>query len=1211
MCVSRHTCKRVRGFVRHAAESPDPARAQNTPPSEMMLRRYTTLFGFGLLAILSCSDAGSTFTGPGPGPTVASVAVTPPQAMVQVGGATTLTAVAADAGGKRIAGSTIAWSSSNASVATVSDAGVVMALTTGTATITASSGGRLGSSSVTVIPVPVATVSISPSTSTAIVGDSVTLVATARDASGAALIGRIVSWTSSSSAAPVRAGVVSGTGAGTVTITATVEGQAGVATVTFTPRPVTTVLVTPASTTIYAGRAAQLSAITSDTTGTTVTGRVVTWSVNDARVATVSSVGLVTAIAAGSASVTATSEGRSGTAAITVLADLSSFAIVQPSATVEVAQTTTLSTVTQDVTGATVAGAPVSWSTSNAGVATVSSTGVVTGVAAGSVTITAISGGRTATVPVTVTPIPVVASVSVTPATSTLSPALSATFTATARDAAGIVIVGRAVTWTTSNAAVATVSSGGVVTAISLGTTTVSATINGQVGSATITVTMPPRASLQFDGATYATIPHSASLAITTPFTVETWVKSDAANAGDFNDFVSKEGSGTAFSGLGFRVSNGTALTAGISMSQLPLRTRGVANPSLTPNTLMGVWQHVALVWDGTTLRSYLNGQIVSEVDYPASTVPNFGTNPITLGSQFGAFRQFKGSVYDVRISAYARYRSAFTPALQLTADANTRALWSFGGETGTTVTDRSGNGNSGTITGTVARSADVPVGVPVIGPAGMLTKWTGDSLRALTGLYVPDVPTVQVKDANGQPVSGETVRFVPTGGGTVTAPTATSDLMGLARAGTWTLGDTAGVQSLIATGTSGANTTFTATAVRPPVSSVKVTTTAVFIVRRTGQLDVVLRDSVNRILVGRTVTWSSSNGAVATVSATGLVTGVTAGTVSMTATSEGVSGTLSITVLAGPVASVTVTPSTSTVEVGRTTPLVAAMRDSLGALLTGRAVAWTSSATAVAIVAADGTVTGTSPGSATITATSEGQVGTATVMVTASAASRVVATPHVLVIDSGATVRPVFNVLGPTGAPATDSGLAYVGRGSAGIVSTQGVVTGRERGQVMAVARSTRNMFAADSVLTVVAGAGQPVLMTNLDRFEVTSSDTAIIAVTILFDTRSSGVALGSATLQVSWDPYLLNYQGDAAAGSASVSANDGLAYSGLYRMATTSAAGLSGRVLLRTLYFKASGTAGRTGSVDVTAIEANAAGTGASILSTIVSVSHPIVSR
>jgi uncharacterized protein YjdB len=109
---------------------------------------------------------------------------------------------------------------------------------------------------------------------------------------------------------------------GEYAVTATGKGFSTAATVTLTNIPVASLSVTPASATLSLGSTQQLSAVTKDSAGNTLTGRVVTWLSSNPAVATVSGSGLVTAVAAGSATITATSEGKNGTSAIMVQATL-------------------------------------------------------------------------------------------------------------------------------------------------------------------------------------------------------------------------------------------------------------------------------------------------------------------------------------------------------------------------------------------------------------------------------------------------------------------------------------------------------------------------------------------------------------------------------------------------------------------------------------------------------------------------------------------------------------------------------------------------------------------------------------------------------------------------------------------------------------------------------------------------------------------------
>src|SRR5207245_3706774 len=99
---------------------------------------------------------------------------------------------------------------------------------------------------------------------------------------------------------------------------------------------------------------------------------------------------------------------------------------------------------------------------------------------------------------------------------------------------------------------------------------------------------------------------------------------------------------------------------------------------------------------------------------------------------------------------------------------------------------------------------------------------------------------------------------------------------------------------------------------------------TASVTVGQTVQLSATPQDSTGAPLSGRTVTWASSNAGVATVNGSGLVTGAAAGSATITATSEGKSGTSAITVTVMPVASVAVSPATASVPVGQTVQLTA-----------------------------------------------------------------------------------------------------------------------------------------------------------------------------------------------------------------------------------------------------------------------------------------------
>lgn len=140
--------------------------------------------------------------------------------------------------------------------------------------------------------------------------------------------------------------------------------------------------------------------------------------------------------------------------------------------------------------GGMVGGRTFSWTSAAPSIATVSSAGLVTGLADGSTSVTVTVDGHSASAAVTVrTP---VASVAVTPSTaSAVVGGAAVQLTATARDAAGATLTGRTITWTTSSATIATVSQTGAVTAVAPGSATITAESEGRTATAAIVVTAP------------------------------------------------------------------------------------------------------------------------------------------------------------------------------------------------------------------------------------------------------------------------------------------------------------------------------------------------------------------------------------------------------------------------------------------------------------------------------------------------------------------------------------------------------------------------------------------------------------------------------------------------------------------------------------------------------------------------------------------------
>src|SRR5216683_2810786 len=340
---------------------------------------------------------------------VAAVAVTPAAASATVGQAVQLTATPKDSTGAPLSGRTVMWSSSTPGVATVNASGLVTGTAAGSATITATSETKSGTSAITITVVPVASVAVSPASASVSAGQAVQLAATPRDTNGITLSGRVVTWSTSNAAVATvnGSGLVTGVATGSATITATSEGKSGTATVTVNGVPVASVTVSPATASIMVGQAVQLTATPKDANGNVLTGRVVTWASNNGGGATVNGTGLVTALAAGTAIITAACESATGTTTVTVTnVPVASVTVSPPTASLTLGQTVQLTATPRDASGNPLTGRVVAWTSNGAAVATVNGNGLVTGLGAGTATITAASEGKSGTAAITVAPPP-------------------------------------------------------------------------------------------------------------------------------------------------------------------------------------------------------------------------------------------------------------------------------------------------------------------------------------------------------------------------------------------------------------------------------------------------------------------------------------------------------------------------------------------------------------------------------------------------------------------------------------------------------------------------------------------------------------------------------------------------------------------------------------------------------------------------------------
>ena len=204
-----------------------------------------------------------------------------------------------------------------------------------------------------------------------------------------------------------------------------------------------------------------------------------------------------------------------------------------------------------------------------------------------------------------------------------------------------------------------------------------------------------------------------------------------------------------------------------------------------------------------------------------------------------------------------------------------------------------------------------------------------------------------------------------------------------------------------------------------------------------------------------KTITWASSDEAVATVNAEGKVTAVALGEATITATCGEVSTYCTVTVVATPAESITISQETATLKVGETVELTATVMPEDA---TDKTVSWTSSDEAVATVDAEGKVTAVALGEATVTAKC-GEVSTyCTVTVVATPAESITISQETATLKVGETVELTATVMPED---ATDKTVSWTS-------SDEAVATVDAEGKVTAVA-----LGEAEITATAADGSG------------------------------------------------------------------------------------------------------------------------------------------
>ena len=467
-----------------------------------------------------------------------SLSVTPTNSAIAVGTSQDFTAVGNYSDGTtRDLTASVTWSSSDTTIADISDPTMIVAAAStspgrikvngkrvGQTTISASSGSTSGSATITVTPATLVSIAVSPTNPSIARGTAHQFTATGTFSDNTTQdLTTAVTWSSSNTAAATISntagfnGLAASVAAGSATIAATSGSISGSTTLTVSPATLVSLAVTPVNANIALGTGQQLIATGtfSDNSTQNLTAAV-TWSSSNTAAAAVSNAagfnGLASSVAAGSTTITATSGNIAGSTTLTVTpATLVSLAVTPTNPSIAKGTTRQFTATgtysdgtTQNLTAA------VAWSSSNTAAATVSnaagSNGLATSIAVGSTTITATSGNIAGSTTLTITAATLV-SLAVTPANPSIAKGTTRQFTATGTYSDGTTQnLTAAVTWSSSSTAIATINnaagSNGLATAVAAGSTTIRAASGSVSGTAALSVTANSTVTLTWNAPT-------------------------------------------------------------------------------------------------------------------------------------------------------------------------------------------------------------------------------------------------------------------------------------------------------------------------------------------------------------------------------------------------------------------------------------------------------------------------------------------------------------------------------------------------------------------------------------------------------------------------------------------------------------------------------------------------------------------------------------
>ena len=865
----------------------------------------------------------------------------------------------------------LVWTSSNADVCDVNYSGLLIPKSNGTAVITVKTqdGSKLSASCTVRVAAKATSVSLNASAKSMKINTTSTLTATVKTANGGKY--NDVSWSSSNT----KVATVSGKGKitavypGTATIKATAldgTGKTASCKVTVTA-PVTGVSVTSKASMSVKQQLTLKPAFKPSY----ATNQKVTWSSSNTAVATVSAAGVVTAKKVGTATITCKTAdgGYRANCVVSVVIKTTSIKVNKTSVTVDAGKT---ATVTATVAPSNATNKTVTWSTSNKNVATVSSKGVITGVAGGKCTITAkSSAGQTATVTVTVKQkvsgikLNVQSASLYTTRVYTLKPTVSPS-TAT----------NKTVTWSSSNSKVASVSSSGVVTALKVGDAIITAKTadGGYTAKCSIRVFQKVNAtgiklsssSLTIDKGKQTTIDAVISPSNASEKGV-TWTTSDSSIATVNSSGVvkgiktgkavitakAKDGNYTAKCTVTVR-QKVTGIKLNVSKlkvaSGLSANIKATVSPSDASNKKL-TWRSSNTAVASVNSSGVVTGKKAGTATITATTADG-GYNVSCTVTVYNAPAAIKLSANVLKIP---KGESAFlTATITPITATNKTVTWSSSDKSVATVN-------------TAGQITAVKTGATIITAktkdGGLTADCMVEVVQLATSISI-NYTSVTIQAGSKKTISA-TIKPSTASNKTVKWSTSDKEVATVNSNGQITA-VSAGTATITAKSGDGKVSAKCKVTVQQPVKSLKLNSTSMNVgIGKTKTLKATVSPSN---ATNKKLTWTTSDKSIATVNSSGVVKGIKLGTVTITATSSNgnVKATCKVRVV-NAVTGVKLNKSSVTVNTGKSFTLVPTVSPSKATIKT---VKWATSNSSVATVDSKGKVTTKKPGNAVITAT-------------------------------------------------------------------------------------------------------------------------------------------------------------------------------------------------------------------------------------------------